>query len=96
MSPARTGPLSQRDLVVTLRALIDAASAANSTAHRDIARRELREVLDTAHWRTTFVLGNIGPRRCRYLASTGHWVGSKFLLTDWRKRPGEDKAAHDD
>ena len=90
------GPISQRDLVPLLEDLIDAASAKNSTAHRDIARTKLREVLETANWRTSFCLNNIGPRRTRFIVSMGHWVPTKWALVDWKKRPGEDKADHEE
>jgi hypothetical protein len=88
---SRKGPVSQRDLVPMLKELIDAAMAPNSTAHRDIARGRLREVLNTANWRTSYVLNNISPKRARYIASIGHWVPAKWTLTDWKMRPGEDK-----
>ena len=92
MSPAQTGPVSQRDLVKLLVPLIDAAMAPNSTAHRDIARTKLRELLETANWRTSFVLNNISTRRARYIASLGHWVPSKWMLADWKGFPKTDHA----
>lgn len=83
MSPAPTkGPVSQRELVPTMIALIDAATAPNSTAHRDIARNKIRTILEAANWRTGYVLWNLGPTRCKYLASIGHWVPSKYLFRD--------------
>jgi hypothetical protein len=92
--PSQTGPVSQRDLVPLLNGLIDAAMAKNSTAHRDIARSKLRELLSdpAVNWRTSFVLNNVGATRSRYVASIGFWVPSKWLLVDWKRRPGEDKA----
>lgn len=92
----RKGPISQRALVPMLKELVDSAMAPNSTAHRDIARTRLREVLETANWRTSYVLNNISPKRSRYIASIGHWVPSKWTLTDWKMRPGEDKADAED
>lgn len=81
MSPAPTkGPISQRELLPTLIALIDAAKAPNSTAHKDIARSKLRTLLETANWRTGFILWNLGPARCKYLASIGFWMPSKHLM----------------
>lgn len=85
------GPVAQRDLVPLLKTLIDAAMAKNSTAHRDIARSKLRELLETTNWRTSYILNNISPRRSRYIASIGYWVPSKWMLTTWKRRPGEEK-----
>lgn len=93
MSPARIGPVSQRDLVRQLVPLIDAAMANGATAHRDLARAELRDLLATAHVRTPYVLRNLNPRRCRYLASIGFWVDSKYL---WRPYTKVEHAADND
>ncbi len=82
---------TQRELVPILKDRIDAASSKQSTAHRDIARHELRHLLQTENWRTSFVLNNLGSRRCKFIASFGFWVTSKWLLTDWKSRPGVDK-----
>lgn len=84
------GPISQRALVPELKALVDAAMAPNSTAHRDIARSRLRELLETTNWRTSFVCNNISSRRCKYIASLGYWVPQKWLLYDWKwPKPSE-------
>jgi hypothetical protein len=81
VSPAHVkGPIAQRQLLVELKALIDAARVPNSTAHKDIAKSKIREMLETTNWKTGFVLWNLGPARCKYLASIGHWVPSKYLF----------------
>lgn len=85
MSPALKGPVSQRELVTTLKTLIDDSMAPNSTAHRDIARTKLRALLAEANWRTPFIFNNLSSRRCRYLASIGHWVPSRWMLREWGK-----------
>ena len=93
MSPARKGDISQRELVPMLKVLIDDASSKQSTAHRDIARMRLREILETANWRTPYVMNQISSRRCRYIASMGFWVpGDRLLLPNRRKTtgPGDD------
>lgn len=95
--PRRVGAISQRDLVPLLRELVDAASASNSSAHKDIAKARLREVLKTCKVNTTYVANNIGPKRSRFIAGLGYPMPSKWLLTDWRKnRPGEDKPSVED
>jgi len=90
---ASRAPVSQRDLVPIMKELVDAAMAKNSTAHRDIARSKLRAILEdpTSNWRTSYVLNNLGPKRCRFIASIGHWVPTKWALVDWKHRPGEEK-----
>lgn len=91
------GVISQRDLVPLLRELVDAASVENSTAHKDIAKARLREVLTTCRVNTTYVANNIGPRRARFIASLGYPMPSKWMFTDWRtNRPGEDKGDPDE
>lgn len=87
----RKGPYTQRELVPLLVRLVDDASADGKTAHRDKARVELRRVLETAHWRTPYVCNNISARRCRYIASMGYWIDRRWMLTDWKLRPGTDK-----
>ena len=94
--PSKTGPISQRNLVPLLKELVDAASAGNSSAHKDIAKRKLRETLETTSWRTSFVCNNLGSRRCKFIAGMGHWVPSRWLLVDWKYRGGEDKADAED
>lgn len=90
--PKQTGPVSQRDLVPLLKELCDAAMAGNSSAHKDIAKRKLRQVLDETNWRTTYVLNNISTKRAKHIAGMGYFVPSKWLLTSWRtNRPGVDK-----
>jgi hypothetical protein len=91
-------PISQRDLVPVLNTLIDAAMAKNSTAHRDIARAKLRAILEdpTSNWRTSYILNNIAVTRCRFIASLGYWIPSKWLLVDWKRRPGVDKGDPDE
>jgi hypothetical protein len=91
--PRTKAPIAQRELVPVMKVLIDAAMSKQSTAHRDIARSKLRAILDDpdSNWRTSFVLNNLAPRRCRYLASIGYWVPTRWTLTDWKIRPGEDK-----
>ncbi len=92
LMPAKIGPYSQRELVPMLVKLVDDASADGATAHRDKARVELRRLLGEAHWRTPYILNQIAPRRCRYIASMGHWIDRRYMLTDWKERPGRDKA----
>ena len=81
----RKGAMTQRTLVPELVRLIDDALAPNSTAHRDLARAKVRELLETTNWRTSYVLNSLNPRRCRYVASLGHWVPSKWLMREWSK-----------
>jgi hypothetical protein len=81
MSPAHAkGPVTQRALLPLLIELIDAAKAPNSTAHKDIARSRLRALLDTTNWRTDWISHNLGPARCKFLASLGYWTASKHLM----------------
>ena len=94
MSPAKKGDLTQRELVPTLKRLIDDASSKQSTAHRDIARMRLREILESANWRTAYVLRNISSRRCRFIAGMGFWVPGEHLLLPNRRKtigPGDDE-----
>lgn len=72
-------PYSQRELVQVMVPLIDAAASKQSTAHRDIARDELRAIRREQNWNTSFVLNNISTRRCRYLASQGWPVPYRWL-----------------
>ena len=88
MSPAPTkGPISQRELVKTLIVLIDAAMAPNSTAHKDIARAKIRQLLAVAHWRTPFIGHNLGTRRSRFLNSIGLWTPSSWTMPGWKGSP---------
>lgn len=89
----RKGPISQRDLVKVLVPLIDAARSEQSTAHRDIARTKLRELLATANWRTIFVMRSLNPRRCRWLTSQGWWVPTQYM---WREYKNVDEKADPD
>ena len=73
---------TQRELVPVLVGLIDAAMAKGATAHRDIARSRLREVLRDEHWDTSFVLNNISVKRCRYLASLGYPVPARWAFRE--------------
>lgn len=94
MSPAKKGDITQRELVPQLKLLVDDAASKQSSAHRDIARANLREILETAHWRTPYVLKNISSRRCRFIASMGFWVSGEYLLLPNRRRPsgpGDDE-----
>jgi hypothetical protein len=59
--------------------LIDAASAKGASAHRDVARSRLRAMRKTENWDTTYILNNLSSRRCRYLASLGWPVSSRWL-----------------
>lgn len=92
------GPMTQRELIYTLNTMIDAAMAKNSTAHRDIARMKLREMLkpDEKWWQTGFVFTNLSVKRCKYLASMGLPVPMRFLSTFLKVRPGVDKAQIND
>lgn len=90
----RKGPISQRDLVRILPALIDAARAKVSTRTRDDARDALREVLAVAHWQTPHVLKNLNSKRCRWLTTRGYVIPTRYLRDDdylqrialWRAR----------
>lgn len=94
MSPAKKGEWAQRELVPKMKILIDDAASKQSSAHRDIARSELRSLLETTNWRTTYVLKNISSRRCRFVASMGFWVPGEWMLLPNRRRPsgpGDDE-----
>ena len=85
MSPTAKGPVPQRELARTMIVLIDAARAANSTAHKDIAKAHLRTLLSNpeVNWRTPFIGHNIGSRRSRYLSSIGLWTPSSWTVGGW-------------
>lgn len=88
--PAKViGTVPQRELVKQLVSLIDDAMRPQSTAHRDIARSGLRKLLAEANWNTSYVLNNISIRRCRYLASLGYPVPSRWLIK-LPKEPGRE------
>lgn len=76
----RKGPVSQDDLVPLLRALVDASKAKSGTRTRDEARAALRALLGAANWNTSYVLTNIGVRRCKYIARLGYPVPYTYLL----------------
>ena len=78
------GRRTQRELVPILVGLIDAASANGATAHRDIARSELRKTLKEENWNTSYVLNNIGRKRSRYLASLGQPVPYRWMERGWK------------
>lgn len=75
----RKGPISQRDLVATLDALVDASAARSASRTRDEARAALRWTLDNCEWGTAYVLHNIGVRRCKFIARMGYRVPYAFL-----------------
>ena len=79
-SAVAIGPVPQRELVIMLRVLIDAAKAKGAGKTRDDARRTLRELLAVANWSTSYVLRNIGARRCRYLSGLGYNVPAADAL----------------
>lgn len=85
MSPAAKGPISQRELLRTLLALVDTAKAKNSSMHKDRAKRALRTLLGDpdVNWRTPFIGHNLGARRCRYLASIGFWTDARWRIGGW-------------
>lgn len=87
------GRYKQRELVPVLVDLIDAAAAKGASAHRDIARTELRRVMSEEHWNTSFVLNNLSVKRSRYLAGLGYPVPSRWA---WRPHHFPVEAAHDD
>lgn len=91
MIARKRGDHTQRELVQVLVPLIDAAMAKGATAHRDLARIRLREMKTTENWNTAFVCNNISTRRCRYLASLGWPVPSRWLIK--LKLPPEDRDA---
>ena len=79
-TPQRIGPLGQRELLRSLRILIDTAREKGASKTRDDARRTLRELMAVAHWNTSYVLRNLGAKRCRYLAGLGYDVAAEFAL----------------
>jgi hypothetical protein len=79
---------TQRELVQVLVGLIDAAGAKGASAHRDIARSRLRQVMRDEHWNTSFVLNNIARKRCRYLAGLGYPVPTRWA---WKPHGFEQK-----
>ncbi len=85
----QVGIYTQRELVPILKDLIDDASAKGASTHRDIAKAELRRVLKDSNWNTTFILNNLGARRCKYLASLGQPVPFRWLNRDWKWQKDE-------
>lgn len=82
----RIGPLSQRELVATLRALIDASRARSASRTRDEARAALRLLLDNSHWDTPYVRRNIGLRRRKFIAAMGHRIPYDELVPEGTER----------
>lgn len=75
----RQGPISQRELVAAISALVDAAKARSASRTRDEARASLRWLLDNANWNTGYVCHNVGVRRCKFIAAMGYPVPYAFL-----------------
>ena len=84
------GRYTQRELVAVLVGLVDAAAAKGASAHRDIARARLKVVLRDENWNTSFVLNNIGRKRCRYLAGLGSPVPYRWMERGWKGDKHED------
>lgn len=76
----RIGVIRQHRLLPMMRVLIDKAREEHSSRTRDAARTTLRDLHATAHWNTSFVLRNLGVRRCRWLAEQGWVFDRRFLL----------------
>lgn len=77
---AERGPVSQKQLLLMLRVLIDTSRGKAASRTRDEARRALRELLAMANWNTSYVLRNLGARRCRYLSGLGYPVPAELAL----------------
>jgi hypothetical protein len=75
---AKRGPIAQRQLLLVLRLLIDASKADRSGK----ARERLHRVLQTCHWRTPYILHNIGVKRCQMIASLGYSVPVEYLIPE--------------
>jgi hypothetical protein len=90
------GRHTQRELVPILVRLVDNATAKGATAHRDAARAELRRLLAEENWNTSFVLNNISVRRCRYIASLGHPVPTKWMFREYGRGVSDDPWRRDD
>lgn len=74
------GAIGQWKLLPMMRALIDiAAREGHGSATRDQARATLRMIRTDCNWQTSFVLRNLGLRRCRYLRGLGWPVPDRFL-----------------
>ena len=87
-TPYRKGAIAQWRLLPMMRALIDiAARDRHDSPARTQARATLREIHDTCNWNTSFILRNIGLRRCRYLRGMGWEIPDRFL------RLSEERAA---
>jgi hypothetical protein len=76
----RVGPLAQRELLVLLKALVDASRAKSASRTRDEARAALRATLDTAHWNTPWLRHNLGVRRMKVIARMGYQVPYDALV----------------
>lgn len=81
------GPISQRQLVRVLCPLIDVARGNVSSRTRDDARATVREILAVANWKTSYVMKNLNPRRCRYLVKMGYIVPAQWLVGPTIKDP---------
>lgn len=71
--------MSQREMLPTVNALVDASRARSASRTRDEARAALRLLLDTCNWRTPWLMHNIGVRRCKVIARMGYPVPYAFL-----------------
>lgn len=81
----KKGEYSQRELLLILKDLIASASAKGASAHRDLARAELRRVMETSNWNTEYIIYNLAAKRCRYLRSLGYPIAWSRLYA----KPGD-------
>lgn len=81
----KKGEYSQRELLLVLKDLIAQASAKGASAHRDLARARLREVMANESWDTEYILYNLAAKRCRYLRSLGYPISWHRLYA----KPGD-------
>lgn len=77
----RVGPISQRHLLRLMKPLIDAAASKASSRTRDDSRATVRRLMAEANWNTPFILVHLGAKRCRFLASMGYVIESKYQST---------------
>jgi hypothetical protein len=75
----RKGPISQDQLCVLMKPVIDAARSKAASRTRDDARALLRRMIAETNWNTPFVLTRLGTKRCRYLSSLGYIIEPKYL-----------------